>query len=315
VNEVKKEEGNVRGFATVVFGNSFKITNIAIVENKEKGQLFVSMPRYKSSERDESGATVYKDVCNPITAEFREELYANILEEFERVKEQGQLERGRDGKMKQEIYEVKEDMKAKASEIITEYKKKGKEALNKVSEFFGVKKKLEKIRDKVREGIVETDITLARIDGFTEGVHVANQQIANSFRVLAGKDQKDYSQQNFRVDNSMLRKPWAWQKKVYQNLELHLDAAIDKVENLSLDVRNQNYEKVKKAADRDESKVEKAKEQMDSYTPIMISPIIGVAEGEHKYGSDAFEEFMAKQGDKDKAPIDISPVKKDGKRR
>lgn len=71
VNEVKKEDGNVRGFATVVFGDSFKITNIAIVENKDKGQLFVSMPRYKSSERDESGATVYKDVCNPITAELR----------------------------------------------------------------------------------------------------------------------------------------------------------------------------------------------------------------------------------------------------
>jgi TolA-binding protein len=221
------------------------------------------------------------------------------------------------GEMKQEIYEVKEDMKAKASEIITEYKKKGKEALNKVSEFFDMKKKLEKIRDKVREGIVETDITLARIDGFAEGMHVANQQIANSFRVLAGKDQKDYSQENFRVDNSMLRKPWAWQKKVYQNLELHLDAAIDKVENLSLDVRNQNYEEVKRAADRDESKVEKAKEQMDSYTPIMISPIIGVAEGEHKYGSDAFEEFMAKQGDKDKdkALVDIPPVRKDEKRR
>lgn len=50
VNEVKKEDGNVRGFATVVFGDSFKITNIAIVENKDKGQLFVSMPRYRSRE-------------------------------------------------------------------------------------------------------------------------------------------------------------------------------------------------------------------------------------------------------------------------
>ena len=38
VNEVKKENGNVKGFATVVFGDSFKITNIAIVENKDKGQ-------------------------------------------------------------------------------------------------------------------------------------------------------------------------------------------------------------------------------------------------------------------------------------
>lgn len=94
VNEVKKENGNVKGFATVVFGDSFKITNIAIVENKNKGQLFVSMPRYKSNERGEDGSAIYKDVCNPITAEFREELYSNILEEFERVQAQGQPERG-----------------------------------------------------------------------------------------------------------------------------------------------------------------------------------------------------------------------------
>ena len=83
VNEVKKEESNVKGFATVVFGDSFKITNIAIVERKETGQLFVSMPRYKSSERNEDGTNVYKDVCNPITAEFREELYESILTEYE----------------------------------------------------------------------------------------------------------------------------------------------------------------------------------------------------------------------------------------
>lgn len=44
------------------------------------------MPRYKSSERDENGGVVYKDVCNPIIAEFREELYGNILEAFEQEK-------------------------------------------------------------------------------------------------------------------------------------------------------------------------------------------------------------------------------------
>ena len=86
VNSINSKEGsNIKGFATVVFGDSFKITNIAILENKEKDQLFVSMPRYKSSERDESGATIYKDVCNPITADFREELYTNILEAYERA--------------------------------------------------------------------------------------------------------------------------------------------------------------------------------------------------------------------------------------
>lgn len=41
----------------------------------------------------------------------------------------------------------------------------------------------------VREGIVETDQTLASIDGFGEGMRMANQQLANSFRVLAGKEQ------------------------------------------------------------------------------------------------------------------------------
>lgn len=101
---------------------------------------------------------------------------------------------------------------------------------------------------------------------------------------------------------------------------INIDAAIDKVENLSLDVRNQNYEEIKKIADRDEKKVaaEKAKDQMDSYTTSVITPIMGVAEGEHKYGADAFEEFMANnQGDKDKgkAPVDVAPVKKDEKRR
>ena len=94
VNEVKKQDSNVKGFATVVFGDSFKITNIAIVQNKENGKLFVSMPRYKSNEKDENGATVFKDVCNPITSDFREELYGSILDEFERVKDQGQPDRG-----------------------------------------------------------------------------------------------------------------------------------------------------------------------------------------------------------------------------
>ena len=87
-NQVKNSEGSVRGFASIVFGDSFKITNIAILENAEKGSLFVSMPRYKSNERDKDNAVVYKDVCNPITKEFREELYGQILEAYDRAKDQ-----------------------------------------------------------------------------------------------------------------------------------------------------------------------------------------------------------------------------------
>lgn len=107
VNAVKPKDGkesNIKGFATVVFGDSFKITNIAILENKEKEQLFVSMPRYRSNERDENGGTIYKDVCNPITAEFREELYNNILEAYQQELVQGK-DMGTPAKAEQEMPE------------------------------------------------------------------------------------------------------------------------------------------------------------------------------------------------------------------
>lgn len=91
VNKVRKNEGNLRGFATVVFGESFKITNIAILENSN-GNLFVSMPRYRSNEVDEHNNFVFKDICNPITKEFRTELYDAIIEGYKNAgKENNEL--------------------------------------------------------------------------------------------------------------------------------------------------------------------------------------------------------------------------------
>lgn len=82
----QRGESNVRGYASVVFGDSFKVSNITILENRETGQLYVSMPRFLSNEKDEQGNQVYKDVCNPINRDFREELTDNILKAFERAK-------------------------------------------------------------------------------------------------------------------------------------------------------------------------------------------------------------------------------------
>ena len=94
VNKVRKNEGSLRGFATIVFGESFKVTNIAILENSN-GNLFVSMPRYRSSEVDEQNNHIFKDVCNPITKEFREELYNAILDGYEKD--------GRDGGKEEKV--------------------------------------------------------------------------------------------------------------------------------------------------------------------------------------------------------------------
>ncbi|MDD3139289.1 MAG: SpoVG family protein [Lachnospiraceae bacterium] len=122
VSEVKRQDGNVRGFATVVFGDSFKITNIAILENKDKGQLFVSMPRFKHNERDKNGGTVYKDVCNPITAEFRKEFYTNILEAYECT-----IAPEQEKNQKQEILQKTDDSIEipEFSVVVTPYEKEG----------------------------------------------------------------------------------------------------------------------------------------------------------------------------------------------
>ena len=77
VNELNKES-NIKAMATVVFGDSFKVGNIAVVERRD-GELFVAMPQFRSNSKDKHGNDVYKSVCNPITKEFRQELFDNIL--------------------------------------------------------------------------------------------------------------------------------------------------------------------------------------------------------------------------------------------
>lgn len=112
VNVFENSKNSIKGFANVVFGDCFKISNIAIVENKEKGELFVSMPRYSSS-KEENG---YKDICNPITKEFRQEFYDNILETFE--------EAGRGGDGKKLIGDEKDNSMPFQVQV-TPYEKKG----------------------------------------------------------------------------------------------------------------------------------------------------------------------------------------------
>ena len=90
LNAVNKPEKNVRAFATVVFGDSFKVTNVAVLEGS-KG-TFVSMPSFRTKERDEYNNPVYKDVCNPITKEFREELYGDILKLYDEMEQTGKAE-------------------------------------------------------------------------------------------------------------------------------------------------------------------------------------------------------------------------------
>lgn len=90
VSEVKNES-NIKAMASVVFDDSFKVGSIAVVERKD-GELFVAMPQFRSSSKDKRGNDVYKSVCNPITKEFRQELFDNILAVYKSEQKEKTLE-------------------------------------------------------------------------------------------------------------------------------------------------------------------------------------------------------------------------------
>ena len=81
----EREGSNIKGLARIYFENSFIVNNINIVQGKEK--IFVSMPSYKTKQVDEQGKPIYQDVCYPVTKDFREKLYNEIISEYEKAKD------------------------------------------------------------------------------------------------------------------------------------------------------------------------------------------------------------------------------------
>ena len=183
--------------------------------------------------------------------------------------------------IKEQILEVKTDITTKATQIVNEVKLKGKAALNKVSEFFGIKEKLVAVRTNVREAKKEADVTIAKIDAFGKGMREVNQQIANTFRTFADKETVDYSAKEKKFSKTELfKKPWEAKKKLFANMELRLDAAIDKVDHLSKDVE------IGKMMKQYDELMEEAHERQNFSL---------VAEPRAAYGADVFDKQMEAQ--------------------
>lgn len=179
--------------------------------------------------------------------------------------------------MKEQLFVVKDNMKSKASEIVVEVKKKGKAALNKISELLGVKEKLVSVRELVKESQKDVTTTITKIDAFGAGMREANQKIANTFRTFADREAVDYAQKERKFTKTeMAKKPWLAKQKILEAMELRLDGAIDKTENLARDVEI-------------DSMVKMFDEQMDKQHSK--SEVTMVAESEYRYGADAFEAY------------------------
>lgn len=69
-----EDEGKLRAYVTVTFDNCFVVHNVKIIEGQNG--LFIAMPSRKTANGE------YKDVAHPISPEFRSELQAKIIDEY-----------------------------------------------------------------------------------------------------------------------------------------------------------------------------------------------------------------------------------------
>lgn len=179
--------------------------------------------------------------------------------------------------MKEKLFEVKTEIKAKAGEIVTVAKQKGKAALNKVAEFLGVKKKLENIRQNVQKSIADVDKSIEKIDAFGTGMREAGQKIANTFRTFADKPEKEYGEKKFSK-TELLKKPFQAKRKLLSGILNCADAAIEKTEQLAIDVKQYQTDKA-----------ERETVGVGNMETVNLVELAVAEEPEFQYGAEAFE--------------------------
>lgn len=91
VTSFEREGSAIRALAQIYFEDSFIINNVSVLRGKDTE--FVAMPSYKTNQTDKDGRSVYQDVCYPVTKEFREELYGNVLQQYREAKNKGVKEK------------------------------------------------------------------------------------------------------------------------------------------------------------------------------------------------------------------------------
>jgi len=83
-----RPEGSVRAYASVNLNDCFAIRNVKVMDST-KG-LFVAMPSYKA------GNGEYKDICFPVTKEFREQLNNAVIDAYKQALTQSQQQKAVD---------------------------------------------------------------------------------------------------------------------------------------------------------------------------------------------------------------------------
>ena len=205
---------------------------------------------------------------------------------------------------------MKEQVRSTAKGIVEEAKEKGRAALYRVPEFLGIKKRLLDIREKVRGAIKTTDKDIAKTALLAKGFREARQTVANAFRTLADKPEVDYSQkeQKHSISKAVLA-PMKAVKKMLVTMELHLDASIDKLDNLAMNMQFDKEKHIENAKVQEQTEPERAEaERVEA--EIVYSPMIAESQ-EYQYNADAFEARGVDEVKQKAAHKEVSKVRKD----
>ena len=193
--------------------------------------------------------------------------------------------------IKSQVLEVKAQVKSTAKSIVDEAKAKGRAALYRVSEFLEIKKKLLDIRENVRGAIKTTDKDIAKTALLAKGFREAGQTAVNAFRTFADKPEVDYSQkeQKHPITKAVLA-PMKAVRKLFVSMELHLDASIDKLDNLAMNVKLDKEKHMENAKVQEQTEPERAEaERVEA--EIVYSPMVAEPQ-EYQYNADAFENYL-----------------------
>ena len=210
--------------------------------------------------------------------------------------------------IKSQVLEVKAQVKSTAKSIVDEAKAKGRTALYRVSEFLGIKKKLLDIRENVRGAIKTTDKDIAKTALLAKGFREAGQTAANAFRTFADKPEVDYSQkeQKHPITKAVLA-PMKAVKKILVSMELHLDASIDKLDNLAMNVQLDKEKHMENAKTKEQTEPERVEAEREEavYSPMVAEP------QEYQYNADAFEARGADEVKQEAAHKEAPKVRED----
>lgn len=137
-----------------------------------------------------------------------------------------------------QLFGVKSDIVVKAHKLIEGVKLQGMSALNNLSEFIGIRKRLENIRLRVHGCIQDSNWMIAKLDTLSVEFRDAAHDLVNSLRTFADKEVVDYSEKEKKISKTeLLKKPWVTKKALFESMAIRLDAAIDKVDNLATEVK------------------------------------------------------------------------------